>query len=143
MKPLEWIGPESSISRSMLSIPPRPSATRALTRRRAAERVVAEVEDREPVHPPDALALVVDHDRALADQLLDPLLEQVRAVLASCDREVDVALPPTSSCPCSLRPEARLGDESEMSSSRADSLRWFSRSRAPCSITRATAAASK
>jgi hypothetical protein len=32
MNPFEWIGPESSISRSMLAIPPRPSETRALTR---------------------------------------------------------------------------------------------------------------
>ena len=30
--PFEWIGPDSSTSRSMLATPPRPTATRALTR---------------------------------------------------------------------------------------------------------------
>ncbi len=77
---------------------------------RLAERVVADVEDREPVRLPDPLAGDVDHDRAVGDQLLDPLLEQARAVLALGDRALHVHRPHDVAARLAGE-EARLGSD--------------------------------
>ena len=94
----------------MLSIPPRPSEHARAHPARTTERVVPLVEDRDPVHLADALAVRRDHDRAVLDELANPLLEQVRAELLLADGEVDVAGLHERMI-LLLGPEARLRDE--------------------------------
>src|SRR5581483_11397334 len=75
-----------------------------------AEGVVAEIDDREAVDAPDAAAVGLDHERAALDHLLQPLLEEIGAVVALPDRDPDVvAVHNLVSEPCG--PEARLGDD--------------------------------
>jgi P-type E1-E2 ATPase len=90
----------------------RPAAERDSRRdpRRLPERVVADVDHGEAVDLADPGSGGLDRDRSLGDELVDPLLEQVRAVLAPCDRGVDV-LREHEVAAHLARPEARLGDD--------------------------------
>src|SRR5581483_10195496 len=77
---------------------------------REAEAVVAEVDDREPVHLADPAAARLDRDRPVGDQLADALLEQVRPVVALAHGERDVVAGDERVARLA-RAEARLGDE--------------------------------